>query len=214
MQKVLKFTLIGDGSSDEALLTIIKWLLNDLYPNIPSEGKFADFRFLKSPPAKSNIQEQVNHANKYYPYDILFFHRDAESTDTDILDKRKKEVLGKIIYPEKVVCVVPIKMMEAWLLIDEMAVKKAAGNRNYKGPLNLPNIRKIEKLPDPKDTLHRLLVDASNLKGRKAKGFNPNAATHLVSENITDFSVLRQLTAFQQFETDLKIAIDRWLMMK
>ncbi len=39
----LKFTLIGDGTSDKVLINIIKWLLDDLYPTIPIRIEFADF---------------------------------------------------------------------------------------------------------------------------------------------------------------------------
>lgn len=44
MKSGLKFTLIADGSSDAVLLNIVKWLLDDLYPTLPNEGQFADFR--------------------------------------------------------------------------------------------------------------------------------------------------------------------------
>jgi hypothetical protein len=37
-----------------------------------------------------------------------------------------------------VVCVVPVRMMEAWLLIDEMAIRRVAGNPNGRIPIELP----------------------------------------------------------------------------
>jgi hypothetical protein len=36
------------------------------------------------------------------------------------------------------ICVIPVRMQEAWLLFDETAIKFAAGNRTYPKSLNLP----------------------------------------------------------------------------
>jgi hypothetical protein len=52
-----------------------------------------------------------------------------------------------------VVCVIPVKMTEAWLLIDEKAIREAAGNPKGRQPLNLPKPSKTEELSDPKETL-------------------------------------------------------------
>ena len=93
--------------------------------------------------------------------------------------------------------------MEAWLLIDIEAIKKAAVNRNYPGPINFPPINNLEKENQPKNILHDLLKEASGLKSRNLKKFNPDKAVHLVAENIEDFSPLRNLNAFQAFERNL-----------
>ena len=214
--EVLKYTLIADGSSDKVLMNIIKWTLDDLYPRLPNEGIFADFRHLPKPPQKADIKNQVNDAAEYYPFDVLFYHRDAESSDNDIIEKRVTEIKSQLdnSYSSKTICVIPIRMMEAWLLFDEMAIKKAAGNRNYTGNFNLPSINKLEAENDPKKILHNLLMDASGLKGRSLKKFNVHKRVHLVAENIADFSPLKQLKAFKRFEQDLKDVIDKLLARK
>jgi len=164
--KELKYTLIADGSSDVTLLKIIKWSLDDLYPRLPNDGSFADFRNIQNPPKKLN--DKVRIAKLYYPFDILFVHRDAESTNTKMIAQRFQEINNELQEEDsdKTICIVPIKMMEAWLLIDEDAIKKAAGNRNYRGIINLPQTRTLEKELQPKDLLHTLLRNASGLKGR------------------------------------------------
>ncbi len=209
----LKYTLISDGSSDKTLLRIIRWSLLDLYPELSCKGSFADFRYLKNPPQTGDIVERVKKANEYYPFDILFYHRDAETTDKNIIKKRKEEVFGCIASEpaSNIVCVVPITMMETWLLIDREAIKKAAGNRNYAGEIDLPALSKLESVKDPKTKLHHILETTSGLKGRRLKTFNVHSAVHLVAENIKDFSPLRELAAFREFENDLKVAIDMFL---
>lgn len=86
----LKFTLIGDGTSDKVLINIIKWLLDDLYPTIPIRIEFADFGKYKNPPSKAIPNDQFAAAEKFYPFDFLIYHRDAEIIDLKVIDFRKK----------------------------------------------------------------------------------------------------------------------------
>ncbi len=206
----LKFTLITDGSSDRTLMNIIKWLLDDLYPKLPNKGAYADFRHLSKPPKSNDIKGRIKFAGDYYPYDILIYHRDAESTANNIIETRVKEVFDHLEAPltENTVCIVPITMMESWLLFNEEAIKRASGNRNYNGQITLPQLAKIEEHKDPKTCLHDLLKLASGLKSRNLKKFNVHSAVHLVAENIEDFSPLKQLSSFQKFEQDLKKVVD------
>lgn len=209
--KELKYTLIADGRSDMTLLKIIKWSLDDLYPMLPNDGCYADFKYLKEPPRK--LKDKVLAAKQYYPFDILFIHRDAESVHARMIIQRTQEI--NIELPEddkdRIICIIPVKKMETWLLIDEDAIKKAAHNRNYKGSINLPLIRTLEKESQPKDLLHTLLKETSGLKGRNLNKFNTERKVHLVAEYIEDFSPLRNLFAFQAFEAELKRAVDRYL---
>lgn len=209
--RVLKFTLIADGSSDKTLLRIIKWSLDNLYPKLPNEGYYADFRILPDPP--KGLENKVAKAIKYYPFNILFIHRDAETISPKIINKRIEEIRAKLQEKdfERTICIVPIKMMETWLLFDLEAIKKAAGNRNYKGVLDIPQIKSVENEQQPKKLLHELLKEASGLKGRNLKKFNTDKAVHLVAENIENFSPLRNLSAFQEFEKKLKQVVDRFI---
>ena len=206
--KELKYTLIADGSSDKTLLRIIKWSLDDLFPQLPNEGSFADFRIILNPP--KSLSEKIKKAKYYYPYDVVFIHRDAETTDVKIIEQRLNEIKKEIGESDfqKTICVVPIRMIEACLLIDTEAIKKGAGNRNYHGPINLPGIKNLEKENHPKNLLHNLLKDASGLKGRNLKSFNPDKRVHFVAEYIEDFSPLRSLYAFQAFEKNLKEVVN------
>jgi len=185
--------------------------LDNLYPTLPNEGSFADFRFLPNPP--KGLNEKVKTAMNYYPFNVVFIHRDAETTNPTIIEQRHTEIFDELddeLYP-KIVCVIPIKMMETWLMIDPEAIKKAAGNRNYKAKIELPLLKNLEKENQPKVTLHELLRVASGLKSRNLKKFNTEKAVHLVAENIEDFSQLRNLVAFKAFETDLIRVVDNYL---
>lgn len=203
--KSIRFTLIADGSSDKVLMNIIKWLLDDLFPKLPNYGNYCDLRMLQKPPKKYEVIEQVKLAEQYYPFDILFYHRDAESNSNSIVEERIAEVKKQLeeVYHPKTIFVIPVRMMESWLLFDEIALKKAAGNRNYNKAIELPSINKLEGLTNPKQKLHDLLKEVSGKKSRQLKNFNVHHAVHLVAENIKDFSPLRNLKAFNTFEENL-----------
>jgi hypothetical protein len=94
-------------------------------------------------------------------------------------------------------------MQEAWLLFDEAADRRAAGNPNGRDPLAMPPLKRLDKLPDPKETLYELLRNASGLRGRRLKRFSTQASATRVAEFIDDFTPLRGLTAFAVLEEEL-----------
>ena len=189
--KPISYVLLADGTSDRALLPIIAWTLRLLR----KEGAFASPIFVprNHAPVASKIEEII----RDYGPDLLFVHRDAESCS---IEDRKKE----IPYTDTTVPVVPVRMTEAWLLIDESAVRLAAGNPNGKGPLTMPPIHRLEKPADPKKTLHDLLRSASGYKKRRLVKFNEAKAVHRLSSLINDYSPLFQLGAYIDFHKHLE----------
>jgi hypothetical protein len=216
MREEIRYTLISDGSSDITLLEIIRWLFNDIYPKLSANGQYCDFRDISEAvrPRQGDVVGRVKMAKFLTPFDICFYHRDAESTDVKkILAKRTLEIKNALSEDVKniVVCVIPIKMMESWLLIDKEAIKKAADNRNYRGSLDLPKLSKLESCQTPKEVLHDLLKQAKNCTGRRMKNFNVDKAVRLVAGEIEDYSPLRKLKAFQAFEADMKRIVDKFI---
>ncbi|OWK44421.1 hypothetical protein FRUB_02353 [Fimbriiglobus ruber] len=90
------------------------------------------------------------------------------------------------------------------MLINERAIRRASGNPNGKSHLALPNIKTLEKQPDPKTLLRELLRNACGLQGRRLKNFNAEARVPQVAGWIDDdFTPLRALSAFQKLESDI-----------
>ncbi len=192
MTRRLRFTLLGDGSSDEALNRHIEWLIREnVATDVAVDSHWADLRAVK--PRPEGLRARIERTLDLYPSDLLFVHRDAEKESAE---KRFEEILqacSAIIGISISVPVVPVRMSEAWLLCDELAIRKAAGNPNGDQPLNLPRLSELEKLPDPKNTLQNALRCASGLTGRRLKQFKPHA--RLVANYLTDFASLRRLSA-------------------
>lgn len=201
---MIRYTLLADGASDKALMQIINWTINDQWPEAETKGQFADLWHIKPRPA--GLRERAAKAVEYYPCDILFVHRDAEQIRNNeaIFGERKSEIAAavKTLY-HNCIPVIPIKMTETWLLTNVAAIRKASGSRNQSLHIPLPPVNKLEVENNPKEKLYELLKSASGLKGRRLASFNERHAVHLVAEYTSDFSPLKSLFAFQQFEKDL-----------
>ena len=209
----LNFTLLSDGSSDRALLPILTWLLKEQRVMFGINPEWADLRRLPRPPR--TLAERIVRAVDLYPCDLLFIHRDAEREGRE---KRVGEIKDALLEAQKqvevspVICVVPVRMGEAWLLFNEKAIRRAAGNPNSQVPLDLPRLMRLEYLPDPKADLYNLIRLASGLRGRRLKKLNVRQSAVRVAEYIEDFSPLRTLPAFKALERDLEEVIEqnRW----
>lgn len=155
--------------------------------------------------AKRAIGPHIQRTLSLYPCDLLFVHRDAER---EFRQTRIAEVSAALAQLNQVdmppaICVIPVRMQEAWLLFDEVAIRYAANNRFGKAPLLLPALNGIESLVDPKQDLYELLRKASGLGNHRLRRFSESRAAQRVSDLIDDFSPLRIVPAFAALEADI-----------
>ena len=194
-------TLVTDGSSDVVIVPILRWLLAQL-TEAEFEIRWADLRTLREPP--SMLADRLRIATQLHPCNILFVHRDAEGQEARV---RFQEIEAANDTGVAHVCVVPVRMQEAWLLHDEAALREAADRPSGTNALGLPGATRWERLPNPKAVLHDALRAASGAKGRRAKRFRPERAAWRLAELITDWTPLRQLQAFSQLHEDTRTAL-------
>lgn len=195
----LQCTLLADGSSDRVLMPFLDWLLDE-YCQQPARLEYAEYM----PGNPSGVIERMQVALNQYPCDYLFVHRDAESADPTV---RTQEILQAWLSQtttSKLVTIVPVRMTEAWLLLDERAIRAASGNPNGGLPLNLPAAANVEALKDPKAILFEALKAASGLPPSRLKSFRPEARRHLIPERMTSFRLLRALTSFRELEAQVQ----------
>lgn len=204
--KELRYTLVTDGSSDRALIPILTWLLQEHGVSLPIQSEWADLRRLPRPP--TGLSERIEKSLDLYPCDLLFVHRDAERAP---LESRREEIFkalekltGAFWNRGLTVCVVPVRMQEAWLLLDETAIRSAAGNPHGRRSLALPSVAELELLPNPKRVLYKLLREASELRGRRLRSFPVTRQVQRVAEFMSDFAPLRRLSAFVSLETEIE----------
>lgn len=206
-----RYTLVADGPSDRALLPIIDWVLRRCGPEPPqlSERQFLDPRVLDATP--HGLRDKIRRALELFPCDVLFVHRDAETATRQERVDEIEHSLPPGSTPH--ICLVPVRMTEAWLLIDEHAIRTAAGNPNGTHPLDLPAVGTIEAIPDPKQMLRDLLLQATALHGRRRENFKSEIGRRVcrVAELIEDFRLLHNLPAFQEFGHDTERVVATWV---
>lgn len=202
--KELRYTLLSDGVSDRALLPLLTWLLQEHCAEYAVQAEWADLRRLPRPPR--SLPDRIKISLQLYDCNLLFVHRDAErelrETRVAEIERALEEVSHSIILPPAV-CVIPVRMQEAWLLFDEFALRQAAGNPHGRQELKLPSLAKLENLLDPKEVLHDLLRHASGRTGRRLTQLGVSTCAQRVTQFITDFSPLRKLSAFNELESEL-----------
>jgi hypothetical protein len=206
----LRYSLLSDGPTDDALLPVLTWLLRYLGVTRPIQAEWADLRYLPAQP--QNLAQRIQVSVELYPCDLLFVHRDAEKEAASV---RQSEIATAIAEAESIVKIppivplVPIRMTEAWLLIEEQAIRRAASNPNGKIPLAMPKASRVEDDPDPKETMYELLRVASGLHGRRRKHFSTSGSARLVAGYISNFRPLFGIRAFKDLENQLSRVVIR-----
>jgi hypothetical protein len=144
--------------------------------------------------------------------DVVFVHRDAEG------DKPESRLIEVAIGAKQagvtcpVVAVVPVRMTEAWLLLDERAIREVAGRPSGRVPLDLPPAGRVESLADPKAKLADVLLLASESKGRKREGVRRDFGKHRAQllQRLDVTGPVSKLAAWQRLRADSAEAV-RWL---
>lgn len=206
---VLRLTVCGEGPNDSALVPLVVRLVKQYLPAVPVEGVFGDWRLYT--PRPTTLAGKVVAAVELFPCDLLAVHRDADTSDRP---KRVAEIVAAaadrgLTVPH--VCVVPVRALEAWLLCDEPAIRRAAGNPNGKAKLDLPLPRQIERLADPKSRFRAALVAAGDPRRRRRQDVGSSAVYRLVAGEIEDFAPLRQLAAFVALEAEVEAFAAGWM---
>jgi hypothetical protein len=206
---LLTYTFLSDGSSDRALLPILEWILRER-STWSLQGQWADLRQLRRPPR--TLGDRIRTALELYPCDLFFVHRDAEGEPREARIEEIRRHFPEGHEPPGI-CVIPVRMQEAWLLFEESALRQAADNPRGRIPLQMPSLGDLETVPDPKALLFELLESASELRGRRLRRLNTPARVHRLADLIQDFSPLRRLPAFEALEEDVhRVLIERsWL---
>ncbi|OGV72951.1 MAG: hypothetical protein A3K19_20735 [Lentisphaerae bacterium RIFOXYB12_FULL_65_16] len=196
----VRYTLVADGPTDVLLLPVLNWLLGRHHCS--PQGEWFDPRLVTNPPVA--LPDRIRRALDMLPCDLLFVHRDAERDDPGRRREEIRTAAQQAVAGDTYVCVVPVRMTEAWFLFEEMAIRRAAGVPDGNQPLNLPAVARAETIANPKRLLHDALRAASGRSGRRLRQFNVAKAQYRLGLILADFSPLRTLPAFRQLEADVR----------
>jgi hypothetical protein len=138
-------------------------------------------------------------------FDIVLVHRDSESQDPAPRYREVVEGAAAAGFDGSVVAVVPVRMTEAWLLLNEGAIREVAGKPTGTVPLGLPTPAEAERLADPKALLQDALVRASETAGRRRKVFQRQFPSHrrTLIERLDIAGSIQLLSSWKQLQQDI-----------
>ncbi|ALO93491.1 hypothetical protein SHL15_2336 [Streptomyces hygroscopicus subsp. limoneus] len=200
-----------EGSSDTGLSDHIKEI-----------GAEMGREILVTPPDLDRLPDKPGHSvrdklraaqrlsDEWQVYDLVVIHRDSDGNPPE---RRRTEIAEAVteVCPGLVhVPVIPVRMLEAWLLLNQQAIREVAGNPNGKVALDLPKATRAESVPDPKALLKQAIATASEDKGRRLeklqKRFPENRARLL--QMLDRAGPVQQLASWQAFTQDLREALN------
>lgn len=187
MSRQITFSVVADGGTDRLLVPIIQWAIHRLDPQVEIlEPEFTK----RSGRVKKFLSTYTSDSM------LIFVHRDAENVT---LEERLLEFESTSRY--NVIPIVPVRMSEAWLLVDGNAIARAAGSSE--SSVSIPRVSDLEGISDPKSQLDSLLLKAAgNPSGRRGKSFRRSIVERRVSvaSFISDYSPLEDVPAFRHFQ--------------
>ena len=193
----MNFLLVCDGKSDTLLVNHIQLLLIECGYTEPN----GDAWYLAG-----RLTKKVRHAlESSGGVDLLFVHRDAENPrNTEARYREIQTAITKVGYCGPCVAIVPVRMTEAWLLLDESAIRKIAGRPRDAMNLMLPHASDVEGMADPKANLDSILIQASGAQGRRLRRMRrelPRMRNQLL-QDLQLGGPLEQVPSWVRFQND------------
>ncbi len=197
----IRFVLAGEGSSDLRLVEHIQTILigegfSEVSGEVPDLGMF-------HPPVGRSVRDKLKALTKYYPHaDLIFVHRDADNVGTAAREAEIEMASNGVFDTARVVPIIPVTMLETWLLADVEAIKLVAGNSGYRGGLNcIPSLRRLEAVRDTKELLMVALCEASETQGARLAKFRKRFS-EMRARLTTDLNPegpVQELASYQNF---------------
>ncbi|MBT2897831.1 DUF4276 family protein [Streptomyces sp. McG3] len=199
---------IGEGSSDNGLVPHIESI--GVRKGLDVSVTVPDFGLLRLPTGHS-VPDKLRAARALGgSYDLAVVQRDADRGPAqDRKDEIEKAVDSE--WPDlRHVAVVPVRMLEAWLLLDEVCLRQVAENPRGRVGLNLPKGVAAETIADPKQLLKDSLARASEYKGRRLAQFQKRFSQHRLRmlELLDPEGPVTCLPSWRAFVEDLDAAFE------
>jgi hypothetical protein len=207
----MRVLFIGEGNTD-----------NGIAPHIENYAARQRIRIALTVPDLGLLPGRVGHSvsdklrgvrDLGGTYDLLILHRDADRSGSE---SRREEIRAAVeeTWPGvSHVSAVPVRMLEAWLLLDESVIRRVAENPRGKVELSLPSPSAAERIADPKAQLKETLARASELKGRRLEQFQKRFPQHQrrLLELLDPAGRISLLPSWQSFVADLQAAYAAWI---
>ena len=175
-------------------------------------GVWFDLRQVPNPPGKS-VEDQFGYLvrNADYDYDIVFVHRDADSRDDEHIREVIRRGIESIRAGTVAVPVVPVQALEAWLLVDPVAIRRVVGNPRGGRELELPRASRVEAINDPKAELRRAIDVAAEETGSRRRSLLKRFGNvrRALLEQLDPSGPIAQVPSWNRLVTDVEQCISR-----
>jgi len=194
----VNFAFLREGSSDDGLIPHLRDLL---------VRAGADEAFGTSRPYLGTVESKLRAlAKEAGTIDLVFVHRDADGPDSEPRRDEVAKAVQRALPKASCIAVVPVQELEAWLLLDELAIRAVVGRPHGNASLDIPAVKAIESTGRPKELLERACLLASGTSGRRRvkekKMFSQRRRVLL--ERLDPAGPISSLPAWQMLERDIE----------
>jgi Domain of unknown function (DUF4276) len=202
------FVLISEGPSDEGMLSHLENLCIeagvDEVTGIP-----LDFRRLPNPIGRT-VEEKPRVTLILEPgANLILIHRDADSRNAEPRYQEISTAVAQCKLTKQWAAIVPVQETEAWLLLDEAAIRSVVGKPNGRNALHLPTSHNVENVAQPKERLQRALTDAAQVTGRRLQQLNRDFSTHrrTLLLKLPIYGPIREVPSWRRMRDDIHSAL-------
>ena len=198
----VSFAFLCEGSSDTGLIAHLETLL--MHFGVQEATGMPDTRKGTLPARLRQLLTEATGAG----IDMVFIHRDSDGPDRDGREREIRQGVEESGFPHPLIPVIPVQETEAWLLLDEQAIRDVVASKG-KQSLRLPKPNAIEGTRKPKEILQKALLAASETSGRRLKK-EKNSFNHhrrVLLQRLDPFGAVRDLPSWQCLERDIQRAL-------
>lgn len=198
----VSFAFLCEGSSDTGLIAHLETLL--VHFGAQEVTGMPDTRKGTIPARLRQLRtEEIGTG-----IDMVFIHRDSDGPDRKRREREIRRGVEESGFPHPLIPVIPVQETEAWLLLDEQAIRDVVASKG-KQSLRLPKPNAIEGTRKPKEILQKALLAASETSGRRLKK-EKNSFNHhrrVLLQRLDPFGAVRDLPSWQCLERDIQRAL-------
>lgn len=205
---MVHFVFIGEGSSDDGIIPHLENLCIDAGADEVT-GVAPDFRRLPEAVGHS-VEAKLVAALALEPEaNLVFVHRDSDARTGTARYTEIEAAITACGCDRQVVCVVPIQETEAWLLLDEMAIRRAVGRPRSTVQLGLPQPNAVQQVASPKERLQNALKLASEATGRRLDRIRRDFPQHrrALLQDLSITGPLEHVPSWLRLRDDLRDAV-------
>jgi hypothetical protein len=202
----LRVLFVTEGSSDQGLRPHIERVAAEAGRNIVLTSP--DFALLDGHVGHTVADKLRATRGLGGTYDVVVVQRDADGQGAAVRREEIAGAVGEVWAGCRHVPVVPVRTLEAWLLVDEELIREVAGNPRGRVRLDLPKGAAVERVPQPKKLLKDSLAAASELTGRRLETFQKRFPQnrHRMLELIDPTGPLCDVPSWRSFRAELREA--------